>query len=370
MFVDEQSKIRKRSKLYLGTYYLNYIIVFIIGSLSLFFITYKPQTGFTYLFIFCCYGIVLVGVHYYDNISRIMLILITLAIGVYIFTLLGKFFFLIIYFVVPILTIYSMIFDKKANNLFKNSFKRNLWKLDLILLLQYIYLIYFGISNIPAMFKDGSTFILLFYAFVLWILANLLALQLLKVNGKILMFITAPTYIIYSLYTLQVNLLGAFVIVLNVLTLLLLLFDKSATTMFKKVDVGSYNFFKIAIFLNVISLILSIFALLYMFSNTLNEAYLLFGIVFIPFYAFLIAKVRVYSLLWKNIFSLLMVILLVGSLALIHVYIMMTLIFIPTSLITIYAFNVDFSTANLFRKNALLYEQHDSNWIKIHFHLN
>lgn len=370
MFMNEESKIPKGSKVYLYTNYLNYIVVFLIGCLALFFSTYLPETGFAYLFVFFCYLLSMIGVHYYDNISRILLILLNLVIGAYILTLLGTFNFLIIYFIVPILTIYTMIFDKRTYHLFKSSFKGNLWKLNFVLLLQYVYLMYFGFSNIPAVFNGDSTLFFLFYGFVSWIFINLLAVHLLKFNAKILMFITAPAFIIYSYLTLQTNNLGVIAIIINILTLLVLLFDKQSTKMFTKVDSGSYYFYKTTIFLNVISFISSIFAILYMYSYTLDPRYLYVGIIFIPFYGFTVYKVKNYSFIWKNVLSLLMIILLVASLALNQYYMMMTLMFIPTSLVTIYALNVDFSTANLFRKNAPEYEQHNSLLKKVHFHLN
>ncbi len=364
---NEFKKVRKVSKFFSYTINLNFLIVWIAGALFLFYLTFQPKTGFVYFLIFFVYLSTMLGVRHFDNISRILLLLINLAIGAVLFKVIQNYFLFMIYFVITVLTFYTLIFDNKTRKTFDSSFKKNQWKLDVLILLNYIYLIYIAFLNLQILNTESQ--FLIFYIFVAWIFVNLVSLQLLKANARTLMFITSPLIIIYSFIVFQTNIIGIYAIIVNVLTLVILLFDKETKKLFKKVDLGTYYFFRTTIFVNIAALIFSVIGLLSMYSQTLDQRYLLFGIFFIPFYGLSIFEIRKYSKIWKNILSLAMVILLVSSVILFNEYIVMAVIFLPTALINLFTFNLDFSTSNLFVKNETQYQHHHSILKNVHFHL-
>lgn len=101
--------------------------------------------------------------------------------------------------------------------------------------------------------------------------------------------------------------------------------------------------------MNVLTLVGSFIALMIYLEYNYSIFFLLIGFLFTIFYAVSIYKLKDYSVRSKNIISLLMFIMLVTSIYLIEAYSILAILFIPTSLFTIFVLNLDYSTKQLFK---------------------
>lgn len=90
--------------------------------------------------------------------------------------------------------------------MFNYKSNKNVWKLYVIILAQYTYLILFGFINIEEYtVRRNSSEFLIFYGLNFIVFLNLIFLQKLKANALIVMFFTSSLIIIYSLFEIKTS---------------------------------------------------------------------------------------------------------------------------------------------------------------------
>ena len=200
--------------------------------------------------------------------------------------------------------------------------------------------------------NENPEIVLVYYIFLLFFFANLVLVQKLFYNGRILMFFSSSVFIIYSIYAIYSfsQYFKILAIIINIAMILFLLLDKETISQFKKGNSENYYFYKIIVGLNIFAIICGILAVLYIYSETLNVSYLAGGFVFIIFYAICIFKIIRYSIIWKHITSALMLILFISSVIFFFVSATFSILFLPVSFITFFGFNVDSETKSYFKK--------------------
>ena len=330
------------------TYYLNLLVAIAFLLISFYYYSINPEMGFTFLFGFFCYGAIILGVKTDDTISRILLILIDLAIGVIGLYIVGGSPVVLIFYAILLFTLYSMIFDSKTNTLFHNKFNSKLWKLDLVILMQYIFLMGTGFLDIKQFTGDFGGFFL-YYSIYLFVFMVLLNVQKLSRNARLIMIVLAPLLIIYSLIDIQIKLFAYIGVIINLLTLAVLLFDKNSISEFKKEDNGTYVLFKLVLGLNIITLLGIVSVAISRYQATYNIIYL-GGLFLAVIYALMLFKIsRYYSTFWKEILSLMLLGMLAFALYYVTINFVIGILFIPTAIISLFVLHFDYPTLQLFR---------------------
>ena len=344
-----EREFEKGSGFLRATYYFNLLISMIFLLLSFFYYMINTQMGFTFFYAFFCYAAICLGIYSYNQVSRILLITIDLVIGyIGLYIVFGSP-IVIIYYLILLFTFYTLIFDKTTRNLFNYKFNNKFWKLDFIILLQYIYLIGSGFIDIPK-FKnvDVSSF-MVYYLVYLFIFLVLLEVQKLNNDARILMLFLAPILVLYSILYIETNIMYGFAVIINFLTFIILLFDKSTINGFKKISKGSQFLFKLVIGLNLFTLVGISLSLISLYQYTLDYITTLYGIGFLIIYALAIFKTFRYSIIWKEVLSFLLAICLIISAYYFQTYFFAAFLFIPTALITLFALHFDYGTLQLFK---------------------
>ena len=152
------------------TYYL-FLIVFItliLISFSLY--TYDPGNGFIFVYYGFWFFIADIGIQNYDNVFRIVMILLNVSIGlgIILYNLIFTIPIVLVYYPVMIFALYTLIFDKRANTLFRYKFNKKLSKLNLLILVHYIYLMIDGLLNISFLNNnenENPEIVLVYYIF-------------------------------------------------------------------------------------------------------------------------------------------------------------------------------------------------------------
>ena len=343
---------QKNPLLLTATFYSFFIIIVIAVFLSFFYYTFIPKYGFFYFLLVFWLSVVSFGITKYDNISRLILILMSLAIGIAFIGLsfIPKMPYLIIYYPILILTLYTLIFDKKTNELFKNSFNKNLTDLYIILFLDYSYLIIDGFLTLPAYVSSEGALTLVHYGFFLLIFLNLIFVQNLNYNARLLMFFTATIFIIYSILTITINFFGVVAIAVNLVMILELKFNKKIQSEFKIVESDNYFLYKTIYYLGLLSALITAVGVLYLYSITLVLLYLALGVILVVFYYICLYKLNRFSFVWRDIFTIFNLGLLIFSIIFFQRFISITAIYLPVSFISIFGLNFDYQTKRLFAK--------------------
>ena len=347
----------KGSVLLTTTYYLNLLIAMVFLFLSFFYFMINTQMGFTFFYGFFCYAAVDMGAFSHNSVSRILLILVDIAIG-YIgsFIVMGSP-IVIVFYLIFLLTLYTLIFDKTTSSLFKYKFNSNVWRLDAIILFEYIYLILSGFIDIPK-FKDVNiSEFLVYYTVYLLIFLGLFFVQKLNNDARIIMLFIIPILIIYSILNIQTNSMYVFALAINALLFIDLLFDKSSINEFKKGNHSSNRLYRLIVVLNLFSLFGTLFSLISLYQYTFDYITTLYGIAFLIIYAIAIYKTIRYSLIWKEVLSFILIISLLISAYFFQIYFFAAFLFIPTALITLFGLHFDYSTVQLF-KNMKVEKEH------------
>ena len=350
--IIQQIDIERGSEFVFFTYYLNILVSIVLLLASFFFYTFHPENGFYFLYISIVLLLVTFGVNSYDVVASLLLLIISFIFTLYLlFT--GIAFsipFTSIYFLVFILIVYTFMIDKKTRLLYQYYFNKDLALLYAVIFIQYSYIIFDGFHNILTYLHTTLPSMVLFYSFLVFVFLNTMFVQKLNFNGRRLMYLTSSLVIIYSLLTLESDITNIIGVIINIVLLLVLTFDKKSIQHFKKSKYENNYAFRIAIIINVIAIFESALGLLYIYSSTLDITYFFLAIFFTIFYIILVYKVGRYSIPWKYIMNVIFGILLILSIIYFRTFSAFSLVFFPTAIVNLFVFNLEYQTINYFKK--------------------
>ena len=347
---DENDKVIPKSQLFKNMIYSNLVIAVILFGIGIIFSMVDTNIGFAFIILGFAFSLPVIGLFKYDFISVVTFFLVNIIIAILTFFAVTITPLVLIYYVVFGLTIYTFMVDKQARSSVKSNFNKDLFKFYILIIAQYAYLLIASLINIESISNRGYSDFLIYYFLIFIITVNLIFLHLLKYNARLFMFFTSLVFVIYSIIELQASILSVFAIAINLLTWIILLFDKDSLKYFKRKDTGEYFLFRSIIILNVFSAFILGMGFLYLYSIEENLAIILVGGILVSFYAFAIFKVEIRSLIWKHIFTVFL--LLIGAVAVIlfETYASYAILIIPIAIFTIFTLNFDYTTVNRFKK--------------------
>lgn len=343
-------ELDKGSSYLSATFYFFMFLILILFSASFFFFTYRPDLGFEAFIAGILLGVPAFGIKSYDNLSRVLLVVFSVGLGIALITLdvISASPLVYLYYLGLALTIYTLVVDKRTHSLFMFNFNKDLLKLHIILVAMYLYLALDAVLNLDRYINQSPELLMVYYGFLLYVFVNLAFVQLRSANARILMIITSIILIVVSLAYILTDYYRIIAIVLSILMIAELLLDKKAIAVFKVIDNETYYFFKVVYVLNLANLIIISIAILYNYSDKYIVNDLIAGFVFVIFYFICLYKVNRYSYLWKNIFSVLLLGVLAVSLYDFQQSIALTVFLVPISFLTLFALNLDYQTKFLF----------------------